>query len=105
MLFTGFMWWAAAECLKGLLPAMTLVGIFSGAILAYQYFTIYPAESKGEFGFWAKETAQQLKTPEDWRKFLLTFRSQKYHCRYFLAHGLGMTCKQADDAWQKSSIF
>jgi len=99
MLFTGFMWWAAAECLAVLWPAIALAGILCGGVLAYQYFVIYPHESRGMFDFWIKDKAELLKTQEDWQDFLLAFHRRNYHCRYFLVHRLGMTCKQANDIW------
>jgi hypothetical protein len=99
MLFTGFMWWTAAECLSVLWPIIALVGVLSSGVLAYQYFMIYPQESRGMFDYWIKDTAENLKTQEDWQHFLLYFHRQNYHCRYFMVHRLGMTCKQANDAW------
>jgi hypothetical protein len=99
MLFTGFMWWSAAECLTVLWPAAALMGILCGGVLAYQYFMIYPLESKGMFDYWIKEKAEQLKTQEDWQQFLLVFHRRNYHERYFMVHRLGMTCKQANDIW------
>jgi hypothetical protein len=99
MLFTGLMWWAAAECLTLIWPALALAGILCGGVLVYQYFVIYPGESKGMFDYWVKDTAEQLKAPEDWQKFMLYFHRRNYHIRYFLVHRLGMTCKQANDIW------
>jgi len=99
MLFTGFMWFSAAEILKGLWSAIALVGILCSGVLAYQYFTIYPQESRGMFDYWVKDTAEQLKTPQDWQKFMLYFHRRNYHIRYFMVQRLGMTCKQANDIW------
>ncbi|MDE2214111.1 MAG: glycosyltransferase family 39 protein [Candidatus Omnitrophica bacterium] len=98
MLLTGWMWWSAAQCCKLWWPAMALGGILSAAILAYQYFWIYPGESKTTFGYRAMEIAEQVETPQDWREFILNFRRQQYHCRYFLSQRLGLTCRQARDA-------
>jgi len=105
MLFTGLMWWSAGQCLMVLWPAIALTGILCGGLLMYQYFAIYPQESKFFFGSWAKDIAESLKTPEDWKNFLITFHQQQYHCRYFLAHQLGMTCKEAKDEWQQASEY
>ena len=99
MLFTGFMWFSAAECLTLFWPALALAGILSGSVLAYQYFVIYPQESKGMFDYWFKDTAERLQTPEDWQKFMLLFHRRNYHIRYFMVHRLGLTCKQANDIW------
>jgi len=99
MLFTGFMWWAVAECLTVWWSAITLAGILCGGALAYQYFTIYPQESKGMFDYWIKDIAEELKTPQDWQKFMLYVHRRNYHIRYFLVHRLGCTCKQANDLW------
>jgi hypothetical protein len=101
MLFTGFLWWSVAECLKLLWPAIALMGILCGGVLSYQYFMLYPQESRGMFDFWIKDTAEKLQTQEDWQKFLLTFHRRNYHCRYFMVHRLKMTCKQANDIWWK----
>ncbi len=99
MLFTGFMWWSAGQYLAAIWPALAMAGILCGGVLAYQYFTIYPQESKGLFDYWVKEKAEQLKTQQDWQEFLLYFHRRNYHERYFMVHRLGMTCKQANDAW------
>ena len=99
MLFTGYMCWAAAESLSVLWPAIALVGILCGGVLTYQYFVIYPQESRGMFDFWIKEKADQIQTQEDWQKFLLVFHRRNYHCLYYMVHGLGMTCQQAYDTW------
>ncbi len=99
MLFTGFMLFSAAESLKPCWIAIALIGALSGGVLAYQYFTVYPQESKGMFDYWVKDTAEQLQTKEDWQKFMLYFHRRNYHIRYFLVHRLGLTCKQANDLW------
>ena len=99
MLFTGLMWWSAAQCLKALWLAIALIGILSGGVLGYQYFTIYPKESQGMFDYWIKDTAEKLQTPDDWQKFMMYFHRRNYHIRYFLVHRMGMTCKQANDLW------
>jgi len=99
MLFTGFMISAAAECIKGIWAAIALAGFLCGGVLTYQYFAIYPQESKGMFDYWIKDKAEQLKTPQDWQSFLLYFHRQNYHCRYFMVQRLGVTCKQANDTW------
>jgi len=99
MLFTGLMWFSAAECLTFVWPIIALAGILCGGVLAYQYFTIYPEESKGMFDYWVKDTAEQLQTPQDWQKYMLYFHHRNYHIRYFMVHRLGLTCKQANDIW------
>ena len=99
MLLTGLMWWTAAEALRFLWPLLALTGILFGGVLAYQYFTIYPQESKGMFDFWIKDVADQCKSQSDWQKFIMANRRRNYHCRYYMVHGLGMTCKQANDFW------
>ena len=76
-----------------------LLGILCGGVLAYQYFMVYPQESRGMFDFWVKEKAEQLSSQEDWQQFLLVFHRLNYHERYFMVHRLGMTCKQANDTW------
>jgi hypothetical protein len=105
MLFTGLMWWSAVEATKGLWLALVLTGLLSAGVLTYQYFTVYPQESRTEFGSWAKSVAENLKTTQDWQKFLLVFNRQEYHCRYFLSHGLGLTCQQANQAWQQAHDY
>lgn len=101
MLFTGFMWWSATQYLAALWPAVALAGILSGGILSYQYFTIYPQESRGMFDFWIKDTAEKLQTQEDWQQFLMIFHRRNYHCRYFMVNRLKLSCKQANDIWWK----
>jgi MFS family permease len=99
MLFTGFMWWTAAGYIRALWPAAALAGILSASTLAYQYFVLYPKESRGMFDYWIKDTAENLKTQEDWQKFMLVLHRRNYHLRYFMVHRLGMTCRQANDIW------
>ncbi|MDE2027527.1 MAG: glycosyltransferase family 39 protein [Candidatus Omnitrophica bacterium] len=101
MLFTGFMWYSAAESLKALWLVLALVGILSGGVLVWQYFTVYQQESKGMFDYWLMDAADQLKTQQDWQKFLLVFHRRNYQCMYFMEHRLGMSCKQAHDVWWK----
>ena len=105
MLFTGLLWWSAAQCLTALWPVIALTGILGGGLLMVQYFTVYPQESKVFFGSWAKEIAERLRTEGDWKNFLITFNKQQYHCRYFLAHQLGMTCKEARDEWLQAAEY
>jgi len=99
MLFTGFMWWSAAQCVSALWPAIALAGILSASVLTYQYFTLYPQESRGMFDYWIKEKAETLQTQEDWQQFLMYFHRQNYDCLYYLVHRYGLTCKQAHDLW------
>jgi len=99
MLFTGYMWWALAQSLSAVWTVLALAGILCGGVLTYQYFMLYPVESKGMFDFWVMEKAQELKTQQDWQQFLLVFHRRNYHERYFMVHRLGMTCKQANDIW------
>jgi hypothetical protein len=99
MLFSGFMWWKAAEFLTGLWLVMALAGLLSCGVLTWQYFTLYPKESMGMFDYWVKDTAEKLQTQQDWQQFLVTFHRRNYHCRYFLVHLQHMSCKQANDLW------
>jgi hypothetical protein len=99
MLFTGFMWWSAAQCVAAVWPILALVGILSGGVLVYQYFTVYPLESRGMFDYWIKDAAEGLRTQDDWQKFLLVYHRQNYDCMYFMVHRLGMSCRQAHDVW------
>jgi len=103
MLFTGLMWWSVGQFLVGAWLAMALTGILSAGVLGYQYFVLYPQESKSSFGSRAREIVEELKTQEDWKAFLLLFHPQRYHCRYFLVHRLGMSCEQAKDIWAETS--
>ena len=112
MLFTGFMWWSLCQCLAVFWLPLALAGILSASLLTYQYFKLYPQESLGMFDFIIKDTAEKLQTQQDWQQFLLTFHRRNYHCRYFMVHRLGMTCKQANDIWwqlfhdlQKRGLF
>lgn len=101
MLFTGFMLFSVAEWMKVVWLPIALAGLLCGGVLAYQYFMIYPQESRGMFDYWIKEKADQIKTDEDWKAFLVNFYRRNYHCRYFMAQKLGLTCRQANDAWWK----
>ncbi len=60
----------SGQSMKILWPAVALAGILCGGVLAYQYFAVYPQESKGMFDYWIKDVAEEIKTPEDWQKFM-----------------------------------
>lgn len=99
MLFTGIVLWSAAELAATAWIAIALAGMLAGGILTYQYFMIYPKESKGMFDYWVKEQAENLKTGDDWKKFILIYHRRNYHIRYFMVHRLKWTCKEANDFW------
>jgi len=98
-LLSVFLLWQACEQCWG----MWLIVVLTTAIFAFSflrvYFFVYPDESKGMFGYWTLEEASQLKTDEDWLKFLLLYRHDDYHARYFLIHYRGISCSQSEKIW------
>ena len=99
MLFSGYMLWATLECLKPMWVVVACAAVISAWALLYQYFVVYPTESKYMFDAWIKDDADKLKTQEDWQQFLLHYHRQNYHCRYFLVQKMHLTCRQANELW------
>jgi len=100
-LFSGYFLWQACErwgrfqwaatCALSILFAVTYFNV---------YFKIYPQESKGMFAYWTLEQANQLKTDEDWLKFVLLYRHQDYNARYFLMQYHGVSCTESKKIWE-----
>ena len=104
-LLTGFFLWQACERWWGMwLVTVLITALFAFAFLKV-YFQVYPKESKGMFGYWTLEEANQLKTDDDWLKFVLLYRHDDYNARYFLMQYRGLTCTQSRTLWERLRDF
>jgi len=104
-LFSGFILWQVCERWWGMwLVTVLITALFAFAFLKV-YFQVYPKESKGMFGYWTLEEANQLKTDDDWLKFVLLYRHDDYNARYFLMQYRGLTCTQSRTLWERLRDF
>jgi hypothetical protein len=99
-LLSGFLLLKACERLKGLWVVVCLLSVCFAASFFKVCFQTYPQESKGMFSFWALDQAKQMKTDEDWLKFLLIYRYQDYTARYYMMQYRGFGCTQARQVWE-----
>jgi len=99
MIFTGLLLDYACRLYKICWVPVLLAGLLSSYLLVYQYFYLYPQESKGMFNFWVSEQVNQIKTDEDMKQFLVMNYHKNYHERYFLVQKYKMTCREANDFW------
>ncbi len=98
-LLTGFFLWKACERYWALWLAVVLTaGIFANSLLRV-YFFKYPKESKGMFNFWTLDQANALKTDEEWFAFIVRYRNDDYHARYFLMQYKKMGCSESKSVW------
>jgi len=104
-LLSAFLLWQACErCWVLWLGVVLTTALFAFSFLKV-YFQVYPQESKGMFSYWTMEEAGQLKTEEDWFKFVLLYRYADYNARYFLMQYHGSTCTQSRAMWEGMRDF
>jgi hypothetical protein len=97
MMGVAFFLWRAAVKLKYVGIVFVIVGaLFMGGYLR-NYFTVYPAVNRMDFGVPYYELAQKAKTFEDWVRFVWVCGGDQMKARYYLMHNKGMTCRQAKD--------
>lgn len=99
-LMNGFLIWRACEYWWGAWVVTSLLSILFAFVFLRVYFEVFPQEGKGMFGYWTLEQANQIKTDEDWMKFLLLYRFQDYNARYYLMQYRGFTCTQSRNVWE-----
>jgi len=104
-LLSGFFLWQACERWWGLWLATVILTILFAFAFLKVYFQVYPQEGKGMFSYWALEEANSIKTDEDWLKFLLTYRHEDYHSRYFLMQYRHVSCTQSRNMWEGMRDF
>ncbi len=80
---------------------LVLVGVLFFVSFQKVYFGQYQQESKGMFSFWTLDQANAAKTDEDWMKFMIMYRGQDYHFRYFLIHYRKDSCTSTRLKWEK----
>jgi len=104
-LLSGYLLWQSCERWWGMwLLTLLITALFAFAFLKV-YFQVYPQEAKGMFGYWTLEQANQLKTQEDWLKFVYLYRHDDYNARYFLMQYHGLSCTQSENLWDGMRKF
>lgn len=99
ILLTSLGVWCGCRVVKAVLPiGIIIAGIFAYCLLSV-YFNEYPKESKGMFGFWAREEALAARTDIDWLRFMYRYRTQDYHFRYYLMNNKGLGCSKTREMW------
>ena len=83
------------------LPITAILSIVFAFFFLKIYFTVYPEESKGWFSYWTMEEALNAKTDKDWIRFMVNYKDQDYHFRYYLMHYRGESCSSSRAKWIK----
>jgi len=104
-LLSGYLLWQACEHCWGLWIGAFILSILFAMAFFRVYFFVYPQDSKGFFSYWTLEQANQIKTDEDWLKFVYFYRHDDYHARYFLMQYRGLTCTQSRNLWEGMRDF
>jgi hypothetical protein len=99
-LLSGYLLWQSCERWWGLWIGILVLSIGFAVAFFNVYFTVFPQEGKGMFEYWAFDEARQIKTDEDWLKFVVLYRYQDYTTRYYLMQYHGFGCKESQDVWQ-----
>ncbi|MBF0489466.1 MAG: glycosyltransferase family 39 protein [Candidatus Omnitrophica bacterium] len=100
-LLAGYGLWLLTQRLKIFLPVIIVLSMIFAFASLKVYFTVYPQASKGWFGYWTKEEALNAKTDEDWLKFMVNYREQDYHFRYYLMNYRADSCSSSRARWIK----
>lgn len=99
-LLSGFLIWQACERWWWIWIGTCVLSIFFALLFFNIYFNVFPQEGKGMFSYWTLEEANQIKSDDDWLKFLLLYRYQDYNARYFLMQYRGLSCTQSRNTWE-----
>jgi hypothetical protein len=99
-LLSGFLLWQACERWWGIWVGTCILSVVFAVMFFNIYFGVFPQEGKGMFGYWTLDEANQLRTDEDWMKFVLLYRYQDYNARYFLMQYRHLSCTQARNTWE-----
>jgi hypothetical protein len=99
-LLSGYLLWQACELWWGSWVAIALMAVIFAGVYFNVYFRVFPQEGKGMFAYWTLEEANQLKTEDDWMKFVYVYRYKDYSARYFLMQYHGLSCSQSMDMWE-----
>jgi hypothetical protein len=102
-LLTGYFMWR----LQRFFAPLGLVFVIAGCIffisLLKVYFVSYQEESKGMFSFWTLDQAKAAKSEQDWQNFMLLYRRDDYHFRYYLIHYRNETCTSTRLKWERQA--
>ncbi len=98
-LLSGYLLWQACEKWWGAWIITTLTAILFAMVFFNVYFKAFPQEGKGMFAYWTLDQAKELKTDEDWLKFVMLYRRQDYNARYYLMQYKGVGCTQSRKIW------
>jgi len=101
-LLTGYI---VAQLSEKIPPAQYLVIVLVGVfvwIYGKHYFNVYPAQAYWMFNSNTKEEVLNAKTKEDWMKFMVRYRHQNFHLRYYLMNYLkGQNCSSTQKIWKE----
>jgi hypothetical protein len=75
------------------------LSVLFAAVFFHVYFRVFSQEGKGMFAYWTLDQANELKTDEDWMKFVMVYRRQDYNARYFLMQYRRVGCTESKDIW------
>ena len=104
-LLSAFLIGQACERWWGLWLAAVLITVLFAFSFLKVYFQVYPEEGKGMFSYWTLDQANQIKTDDDWFKFMVVYRHDDYNVRYFLMQYRGLTCTQSHKMWEGMRDF
>lgn len=99
-LLSGYLLWQACERWWGMWIVTCGLSVFYAVFFFNIYFKVFPEEGKGMFGYWTLDEANQIKTDEDWLKFLYIYRFQDYNARYFLMQYRKVSCTDSGVMWE-----
>lgn len=86
------------------LAALLISGLFALSFLNV-YFKKYPEEGKGYFNFWVVDQYKNVKTDEDWLKFMVVNHSLDYHIRFYLMRDKKQSCSESYRTWDSVGQF
>jgi hypothetical protein len=99
-LLSGFLLWQSCERWWGVWIGTCILSVLFAVFFFNIYFKVFPEEGKGMFGYWTLDEANQIKTDEDWIKFLYVYRYQDYNARYFLMQYRKVSCTDSSHMWE-----
>jgi hypothetical protein len=99
-LLSGFFLWQACERWWGMWILTGTLSVLFALVFFNIYFKVFPQEGKGMFAYWTLDEANQIKTDEDWLKFLYVYRYEDYNARYFLMQYRKVSCTDSSNMWE-----
>lgn len=82
-------------------PVIALACVFIW-VYGKHYFLVYPSQSYWMFSGNTKGEVLDAKSQEDWMKFMVRYRHQNFHLRYYLMNYLkGQNCSSTQKIWKE----